>query len=305
MSFVQSNMVKFWIFFVTFCLLFHVKHSQDVIDEVWADDFADDSSGLTGWAIWNGDTTIGNLGNPTIQGNNNKFHGLFTKGWTMTLDSQMNYMYRYFSCTRRSTISISFRYASCKECETGDWVKVYIVSTLSDQYSMKEYGGTPKLDTIEGSQFQNALSGIWHECDNKNEWYYKTVWDFSGGDVEKGITFFVAFQGRITSTKEYWALFDIEIECIALQTEQPTPEPTASPTTAAPTAAPSIAPSIAPTLAPTQAPSNFGSPTRSPTLTLNYVHVRTTGCDYGDCGSPRVNYTYACKHQEEQIGAAY
>eukprot|EP01083_Nonionella_stella_P284373 968063_1 len=49
---------------------------------------------------------------------------------------------------------------------------------------------------------------------------------------------------------------------------------------------PSNAPSNAPTHAPSIAPIFRFVPTNAPTLTQKYVYVRSTGCDWGDCGSP-------------------
>eukprot|EP01083_Nonionella_stella_P284375 968067_1 len=98
----------------------------------------------------------------------------------------------------------------------------------------------------------------------------------------------------------------------------------------APSNAPTHAPSIAPIFrfTPTNAPTltqkyvyvrstgcdwgDCGSPpifrftpTNAPTLTQKYVYVRSTGCDWGDCGSPATSYPFMCLHQVEQIGAAY
>eukprot|EP01083_Nonionella_stella_P253352 871829_1 len=186
-------MAKLLISFVTLLVLLHATQSQQVIDGTWTDDFAHDDSGLTGWQIYNGDT--GDLGNPIIQGDTYKFHGLFTKP-NYSLGSRSNYLYRYFSCNRRSTVFISFDYAFCDTTEAGDWVKVGIGNTFSPQYSMKEEDGGIKLDTIEGSTFQNALpSDIYFGCEIIGDWYYKTVSDFSAGSVEKETPFLITFTG--------------------------------------------------------------------------------------------------------------
>eukprot|EP01083_Nonionella_stella_P144147 449499_1 len=68
---------------------------------------------------------------------------------------------------------------------------------------------------------------------------------------------------------------------------------------------PSNSPSNAPTHAPSIAPIFRFTPTNAPTLTQKYVYVRSTGCDWGDCGSPATSYPFMCLHQVEQIGAAY
>eukprot|EP01083_Nonionella_stella_P253354 871835_1 len=258
-------MAKLLISFVTLLVLLHATQSQQVIDGTWTDDFAHDDSGLTGWQIYNGDT--GDLGNPIIQGDTYKFHGLFTRQ-NYPLDSQYHYLSRYFSCNRRSTVFISFYYAFCDESETSDYVKVRMNNTFSPLYNMKEEDGGIKLDTIEGSTFQNALpSDIDSACDIIGEWWYKTVSDFSAGSVEKETPFLITFTGKVTSIMEYWALFNLEIECVALPTTEPTPEPSAPSTE--PTIDPSMIPSVNPTSAPSASPSAppSASPSASPTLT--------------------------------------
>eukprot|EP01083_Nonionella_stella_P253355 871836_1 len=235
-------MAKLLISFVTLLVLLHATQSQQVIDGTWTDDFAHDDSGLTGWQIYNGDT--GDLGNPIIQGDTYKFHGLFTKP-NYSLGSRSNYLYRYFSCNRRSTVRMN--------------------NTFSPLYNMKEEDGGIKLDTIEGSTFQNALP-IDSNCDIIGDWYYKTVSDFSAGSVEKETPFLITFTGRAGS-REYWALFNLEIECVALPTTEPTPEPSAPSTE--PTIDPTMIPSVNPTSAPSASPSAppSASPSASPTLT--------------------------------------
>eukprot|EP01083_Nonionella_stella_P088112 245382_1 len=264
-------MVQLWISFVALFILLRVMPSQQVIDGVWMDDFEHDDSKLTGWQIEN--TLTGDLGNPTIQGNAYKFHGPFAS----EKDIYFNYLYRYFSCNKRSTVSLSFYYAFCDTTEDSDWVRVGFNDTFSPQFNMMEQEGGTKLASIEtGDTFQNALpNDILSSCDEKNDWWYKTVSDYWAGSVERGTPFLITFTGKTSNEKEYFALFNLEIKCVALPTAQPTQEPTINPThmptlpptasSKTPTASPSSVPTLSPSNHPTDSPSQI--PSNSPSIT--------------------------------------
>eukprot|EP01083_Nonionella_stella_P145068 453877_1 len=70
---------------------------------------------------------------------------------------------------------------------------------------MEQEGGT-KLASIEtGDTFQNALpNDILSSCDEKNDWWYKTVSDYWAGSVERGTPFLVTFTGKTSNEKEYF-----------------------------------------------------------------------------------------------------
>eukprot|EP01083_Nonionella_stella_P185789 678424_1 len=70
---------------------------------------------------------------------------------------------------------------------------------------MEQEGGT-KLASIEtGDTFQNALpNDIISVCDEKNDWWYKTVSDYWAGSVERGTPFLVTFTGKTSNEKEYF-----------------------------------------------------------------------------------------------------
>eukprot|EP01083_Nonionella_stella_P084265 233212_1 len=169
-----------WVSFVTLFVLLPAIQSQDVIDGVWTDDFEHDDSSLTGWYIWNKKT--GDVGNPIIQGETYKFHGPFNAVNLTMWEYKRFYLDRYFSCSTRSMVSISFYYAFCLSAEANDYVQVGLDDTYSPEYNMKRdlFTGT-KLEEIDaGETYRRDLPDtVSSYCDAKGDWWYKTVSDYS------------------------------------------------------------------------------------------------------------------------------
>eukprot|EP01083_Nonionella_stella_P264281 896748_1 len=284
-SFPRSNIVTLWISFVTLFLLPHTvqcsgfdKEGVYVIDGIWIDDFAQDSTRYGGWQIKNGDT--GDLGNPYIDEAPKApliFHGIFTKINSNTA-SGYNTMYRYFSCLRGAMVYVSFDYAFCDYAD-GDmrygshYIQVGLNHDVSQEYDME--GGTPLTSLEPDLSFVNNLEGNIVKCDDLTKWDYKTVSNYLAGSVEKRTQFLIIIQSLVTSYNDFHVLFNLEIECVALPTTEPTPEPSApstEPTTdptmipsVDPTSGPSASPSASPTLTPSTAP------TQSPTKCVDYT----------------------------------
>eukprot|EP01083_Nonionella_stella_P208699 757159_1 len=179
------------------------------------------------------------------------------------------YLDRYFSCSTRSMVSISFYYAFCLSAEANDYVQVGLDDTYSPEYNMKRdlFTGT-KLEEIDaGETYRRDLPDtVSSYCDAKGDWWYKTVSDYSAGSVERGVPFLITLSTTIGSSlhyAEYASLFNIRIECIQLPTTEPTPEPTINPS-ATPSISPTAAPSISPIAAPSTVPSS--APTLAPTI---------------------------------------
>eukprot|EP01083_Nonionella_stella_P264282 896753_1 len=284
-SFPRSNIVTLWISFVTLFLLPHTvqcsgfdKEGVYVIDGIWIDDFAQDSTRYAGWQIKNGNT--GDLGNPFIDENPKApiiFHGIFTKT-NINEASQHNYLYRYFSCDRASMVYVSFAYAFCDHSDPEfpyHYTQVGLNLAFSQEYDME---GGLRLSTLEPDlSFVNdpILEDNIAKCYDLPQWNYQTISNYYAGSVEKRTLFLITIQSTVSSYNDFHVFFNLSIECVPMPTSQPTVEPTAAPSTPspsnrptsppsnkptatpqnAPTAAPSAPPSIAPTAPPSNAPS--------------------------------------------------
>ena len=234
--------------------------SQTIINGIWNDDFTYDDGGITGWWIYN--WIAGDLGNSIVEGQNNRYHGPYTK--TAPISSAAStYIVRTFECLRESKIFISYSIAYCEtskdEIDGTDWFRLMALDSTSNAISriqMDPSLGMPFADYETEEPFNtnvkiadNDGDYVTNDCDNVNEYYYQNISNVTTGSRNASVPFTVTFRSSVSDSGDEWVLvYDISIECEAYpySTDTPTTEPTSNPSTGSPT------------IAPTEVPSTFG-----------------------------------------------
>ena len=189
---------------------------DDVID--WSDDYI---FGANGWVYTTDpDVDFDQATTPTKTG---AYHGPYYA----IADPMEEFvsLTRSFSCSRVSTLMISYKFMACRENGHAA-IFLYLDGSPIDD------GGTYTDDLDWDFKYLDAGD----TCDG-GEWYYIEVEGTDGIEREKGEVFEVQIDIGSRHGNDWIAFTDFHIDCIFVPTTAPTAEPTTDPPDA-PTPAP-------------------------------------------------------------------
>eukprot|EP01084_Bolivina_argentea_P289423 496993_1 len=278
--------------------------TQIAEDSTWYDDYQSDFLGYNGWNKYHENGRYGIYNEPLITTNVRTYHGRFERSTHISDMNEYNYMKRTFQCNGpvNSMIGYKTTVAVCNEYNGDLTIKVNYPRWNAGQYPLEfgsrlrdgwEFQESEDLEFLKafGSPFYSTtkLCGTDYQVNEITKTY------FSGSTTSNGLTvypnetfefeFIMKLQRGLSpggTPIDYdfgaVALYDIEIQCIQIPTENPTLSPTSVPTenptfqptnipTTEPTNEPTIDPTIDPTSDPTQDPTFQPSqdPTTDPT----------------------------------------
>eukprot|EP01083_Nonionella_stella_P130488 395983_1 len=221
-----------------------------IIDGTWLDDFAYDVNRVTGWTIYEADAYGVTDAyyytpdpNPLVAGDKNQtYHGPFYKsviGYT--------WVQRYFKCAAFSDVYVYYSFAYC-ETDYSDKIRVYMLNQTSDtNYASQAHQRSDIGNVVSDYTFLSQGKTLCNTTLSKataTPWKYKEKQagvKVNDAPVTHQDVWLLSFRQTIDENDEFSVLYDVKVECRAVQitTQKPTQTPMQkSPSTTQPTSTP-------------------------------------------------------------------